>query len=578
MSFSIIKYFWDNLDYYNKRFFIFLFFFVLIGSFAEMVSIGIIIPVFSLIFESSSTHFFFDSKIIDEIKSNHSKSEIILYLSLLIVSIFFIKSILLTLLYKFQTNFCYGVQEYLSKKLFKKYLFSSSIINNKKKSSELIRNLTTEMDQMVMSFLLPFLNFFVEIFIFLSIVIVLFYFEFLVSIIIFLFSLISISIFYFFTKKRIEKISYDRQIGEEKRIKTIQDTFGSIKDLIVLGCRDFSYNYFSLKTKSVSKSKKKIEFFNFLPKIWIEFFGVLLIIFIIFIMIFLKKDLNSFLPTLALFAVAAFRILPITNRLIISIQAIRYGKPVVINLVNNLKEKIENDYLIDTKDKAIGEIRSIHLKEIGFRYKSNKDFLFENVNLEINKGDKIGILGESGSGKSTFIDLLIGFLEPTNGKIIINNKEENQSVLTSSSKIGYVPQSVYIIDGSIESNIALNEENINKKRIEYLIEFCLLKDLSETLKKNNISELGEKGSFISGGQKQRIAIARSLYQNPKLLILDEATNALDEEMEKKLIDKIFNYENLETILIISHRRSSLKNCNKFFKLDNKKIIQTKNIL
>ncbi len=576
MSFTIIKYFWKNLDNYNKKFFIFLFFLVLIGSVAEMISIGIILPAFSLIFDSSGSYFFFETNTISKIKSNYSKSEIIFYLSLLIVFIFFIKSILLTLLYKFQTDFCYGVQEFISKKLFKKYLFSKSIINNKKKSAELIRNLTTEMDQMVTSFLLPFLNFFVEIFIFLSIIIVLFYFEFLVSLIIFLFSVISITIFYFLTKKKIVKISYDRQIGEEKRIKTIQDTFGSIKDLIVLGCRDFSYNYFSLKTKSVSKSKKKIEFYNFLPKIWIEFFGVILIIFIIFIMMFLDKNLNSFLPTLALFAVAAFRILPITNRLIISIQHLRYGNPVIINLINNLDEKIENNYLVLQKGSTIEKVKSIHLQEIGFKHKSSKDFLFQNVNLQINKGDKIGILGESGSGKSTFIDLIIGFHEPTNGKIIINNGVENQSILSSSSKIGYVPQNVYIIDGTIESNIALNEKNIDKKRIEYLIEFCLLKELSENLKKNKILQLGEKGSFISGGQKQRIAIARSLYQKPNLLILDEATNALDEEMEKKLIDKIFNYENLETILIISHRKSSLKNCNKFFKLDNQKIIQTKN--
>ena len=578
MKLSIIKYFWSNLNGYYKKFFVFLFILVLVGSLAEMVSVGIILPAFSIIFESSETNIFSRNDFINNIKLNYSKLEIIFYLSILIIFIFFLKSILLTLLYKFQTSFCYGVQEYISNKLFKKYLFSTSIINNKKKSAELIRNLTSEMDQMVTSFLLPFLNFFVEIFIFFSIILVLLYFEFQVSIIIFLFSLLAIFIFYFLTKKKIDNISYERQINEEKKIKTIQDTFGSIRDLIILGCRNFSYDYFSAKTKSVSSSKRKIEFLNFLPKIWIEFFGVLLIVMITFLMIYMEKDLNSFLPTLALFAVAAFRILPITNRLIISIQHMRYGEPVVKNLIFNLNEKIENDYLKNNSENENNiELDSIKIKNLGFKYNSSNEFLFNNINLEIKRGDKIGILGESGSGKSTFVDLLIGFLKPSTGEILINDNQKNSNLLNLASNIGYVPQNVYIIDGTIEENIALNTEKKDKDKINNLIEFCLLSNLSNDLKKKQTLNLGEKGSTVSGGQKQRIAIARSLYQNPKLLILDEATNALDEEMEEKLMDNLFNQSNIETIIIINHRKSSLKNCNKFFKLDNKKIIQTNKI-
>ena len=578
MKLSIIKYFWSNLNAYYKKFFVFLFILVLVGSLAEMISVGIILPAFSIIFESSETNIFFGNDFINNIKLNYSKLEIIFYLSIFIIFIFFLKSILLTLLYKFQTTFCYGVQEYISNKLFKKYLFSTSIINNKKKSAELIRNLTSEMDQMVTSFLLPFLNFFVEIFIFFSIILVLLYFEFQVSIIIFLFSLLAIFVFYFLTKKKIDNISYERQINEEKKIKTIQDTFGSIRDLIILGCRNFSYDYFSAKTKSVSSSKRKIEFLNFLPKIWIEFFGVLLIVMITFLMIYMEKDLNSFLPTLALFAVAAFRILPITNRLIISIQHMRYGEPVVKNLILNLNEKIENDYLKNNSENQNNiELNSIKIKKLGFKYNFSDEFLFNNINLEIKRGDKIGILGESGSGKSTFIDLLIGFLKPSTGEILINDNQKNSNLLNLTSNIGYVPQNVYIIDGTIEENIALNTKKKDKDKINNLIEFCLLSNLSNDLKKKQTLNLGEKGSTVSGGQKQRIAIARSLYQNPKLLILDEATNALDEEMEEKLMDNLFNQSDIETIIIINHRKSSLKNCNKFFKLDNKKIIQTNKI-
>ena len=304
------------------------------------------------------------------------------------------------------------------------------------------------------------------------------YFELEVSIIIFSISLISFLIFYFFTKKKNKKISYERQTNEEKKIKTIQDAFGNIRDLIILKCRNISYDYFSDQTKKVSNSRRKIEFLNSLPKIWIEFFGVLLIVVIIFLMINMEKNFNSFLPTLALFAAAAFRILPITNRLIISIQHMKYGEPVLRNLIANLNGEIVNDFLrldkkIDNTDNE--ELYSIRLNDLGFKYNFNDEILFENVNLQISKGDKIAILVESGSGKSTFVDLLIGFLKPTSGQILINENALNSNLLNSSTSIGYVPQNVYIIDKTIEENIAINSTTIDNVKINNLIKTCLLK-------------------------------------------------------------------------------------------------------
>lgn len=575
MNLLVLKLFWLNLSFKHKRSFIFLFIIVLVGTFAEMLSIGIIIPAFSIIFEGPNTNMI-NNNFIGELKYNYSKIDLIFFISLLLIFIFFMKSVLLTYIYMLQTKFCYGVQENITNKLFKKYLFSTIIINNKRKSAELIRNLTSETDQMVNYFLLPFLNFFVEIFVFISIVLVLFYFEFKISIIIFLFSFFSILIFFLVTKKQIKNISSERQIYEEKKIKTIQDAFASIRDLVILRCRNISYNYFAKQTGIVSVSKRKIEFLNYLPKIWIEFLGVLLIVVIVFFMIYWGKNLNSFLPTLALFAVAAFRILPITNRLLISLQNIKYGQPIIKNIIENLNEKIKDDY---TKSEFIDknnsfELKSITLKKIAFKFNPNDKFLFKDVNLEIKKGDKIAIIGESGSGKSTFIDLLIGFLKPTQGQILINNDLYKSNLLSIASNIGYVPQNVYILDRSIQENIALNTININSIKIEDLSKICLLDNILNKLEKNNISKLGERGSILSGGQKQRIAIARALYQNPKILILDEATNALDEKMEEKLINNILNYKKIETIIIVNHRISSLKKCNKFFTIQNNEITQS----
>jgi ABC-type bacteriocin/lantibiotic exporter with double-glycine peptidase domain len=567
---------WEVLNIKHKKQSLFLLLLILLGAIAEIFSIGIIIPIFSIFIENSnSSYSFLRFQFIENFINANDQTTLLVFVVIFLSLIYLIKALLLTYLYNYQSKFCYGVQEDLTTNLFKKYLFSNLIINHKKKTSELIRNLTTEMDQLVTAVLLPTLNFIVELTIFISITFILIFYEPAGTLIVFLFAIIIISFFYFFTKSKINKFGKDRQEGENLRIKILQDSFGSIKDLIILKTRNFSFEKFSFKTNIVSTAKGKMEFINFLPKIWIEYFGVFILMSLITFLVINEKNIESILPTLALFSVASFRMLPIINRLIISIQHMRFGLPVLNNLQQNLfkKEIGQKDDFYINNIKESPQLKNIVFKDVNFSYTPNDKNILENINIEISKGDKLGIIGESGIGKSTFLDLLIGFQFPVSGEIIINNKIKNTNLLKTTNDIGYVQQNAYLIDGTIEENIALEEKDPDKEQLKKVINTCLLNDLVGMSNLGSKKEVGEKGNLLSGGQKQRVALARALYKNPKILILDEATNALDIDTELKILDNINNIKSIEIFLTINHRNLSLKNCNAFLKFENNKIIK-----
>ena len=571
---------WSVLSVKHKKQSLFLLFLIFLGAVAEIFSIGIIIPIFSIFIENSNNNYsILKFEFIKEFINVNDKVTLLVFAAIFFSLIYLIKALLLTFLYNYQSKFCYAVQENLTISLFKKYLFSNLIINQKTKTSELIRNLTTEMDQLVTAVLLPSLNFIVELVIFTSITIILIFYEPVGTLIVFVFALTIISFFYFFTKKKINKFAEARQEGENLRIKVLQDSFGSIKDLIILKNRKLSFEKFSQKTNTVSSAKGNMEFINFLPKIWIEYFGVFVIMSLITFLVIDNQNIESIIPTLALFSVASFRMLPIINRLIISIQHMRFGLPVLNNLRKNLF-KIEvgqkNDFYINDIKKSL-QLENIIFKDVSFQYALSDKNILKNINLEIYKGDKLGIIGESGIGKSTFLDLLIGFQFPVSGEIIINNKIRNTNLLKTVNDIGYVQQNAYLIDGTIEENIALGEKYPNKEQIKKVIDICLLNDVIGTLNLGLKKEVGEKGNLLSGGQKQRVALARALYKAPKILILDEATNALDINTELKIIDNINNIKTIDILLTINHRNLSMKNCNAFLKFENNNIIRVDHI-
>lgn len=567
---KFFKKIWYILDHKDKRKFKILIFLLIFASLLEILSVGMIVPIVSLFTNNINNNFFIEFLNLKNVSQKH----LLLNVSFFFGIIYLIKCILLTFIYKKQTNFLYKFQAKITNKIYSKYITGDIFKILNKKSSEIIRNLTLETDQLIFSVLQPALNFLVEFIFFISIFFVLLFFQIKNTLIITLMLFFIFFIYFFFSKNFIKKVGEKRQIYENSRIKILQESIGGIRDLITLDLRENFIDKFKFSTFQTSGSKSSIEFINYMPKIWIEFLGILMIFLLIFSLNLSDYSFSGILPILGLYVFAGFRLIPIFNRVLVSFNHIKYGNIVLDTIYNELVKLKDNQEIKISNVEKEFSINKIKLINVNFYYnvKNEKVFGKENLNLSFNKGDRVGIFGQSGIGKSTLIDLIAGFLLPTEGEIVINEDKSYKKLINYKNILGYVPQNTFYYDADLISNITLGRETNNKNTINNILRICLLENLIKERKNLNI---GEKGINLSGGQRQRLAIARSLYTNPKVLILDEATNSLDADKEFEILKNIFSIKSLDIIFLISHQKSTLKNCNKILEFDTNKNIVIK---
>ena len=297
-------------------------------------------------------------------------------------------------------------------------------------------------------------------------------------------------------------------------------------------------------------------------------------------MIFIYSEfllIENLIPSLVLFGAAAFRMLPSANKILLSLQKIKYSK----SAIELIYEEIKNDYnekLTDRTDLSFN-FKKLSLKNLSFKYKSANKFLFKDISLDISKGKIYGITGSTGSGKTTLADILMCLNNKTDGKILLNDSFDLNNYKNSWQKlIGYVPQNIYLLDDTIKNNIAFGElsNDIDEATLLKSIKLAKLEKLINNLEKGYDTNIGENGSKLSGGQIQRISIARALYTNPQILILDEITSSLDVNTEEEIINVIKNLKGEKTIILITHRLNMLKVCDDVFELNDGLLIKNKN--
>ena len=298
--------------------------------------------------------------------------------------------------------------------------------------------------------------------------------------------------------------------------------------------------------------------------------AVTLIIFTVLILININYENDKIIIFIALLAAVGFKLIPSFNKIISAVQHLKFYLPITDNLCTELNIKLEKH----TKNKPEYIIFKDDIKFSNIKFSYNKEQLILNdLSLEIKKNQKIGIIGSTGAGKTTFINILLGLLKQQNGEIFIDNKKVILSNRSWQNKIGYVPQNVYLIDDTIKKNIAfgINEENISNIKLEKSLKISQLDSFISKLPNGIDTLVGENGVNLSGGQLQRIGIARAIYDNPEILIFDEPTSSLDSETEKKFIKEIYNVSESKTIIIISHKINTLNFCDKIYILKNGKL-------
>ena len=570
---NIFKIYFVSTDKPKIKLFILIFLIFVVTAF-ETIGIGMLIPLLTIFVRDlgeikESLKLISDFPVIYNYLFLLNKKQMIYLCLVLIILIYFLKSLIVTYFGIYSSRFVYKAQASISNILFNNYLSKPYNFHLNKNSSELIRNITSEVGIFVGSILLPLIYILTETMVALALLSFLFFLEPVLIFSVTVAFLTIMVVMHFLGKNFLKRWGEIRQEKTSLLIKNLQEGLGAIKEIKILGIEnEFSKN-FQKQNYLKAAAESNMMAFQQIPKSLLEFFAILFFVFLVFAFLHANKAFADIIPILGIFAATAFRALPSANRIMVNLNALRYGLPVLPINVYEL-DKVDKNNLTQTRTKKKILFSSIKLKEVSFKYSQQSKTILEKITLNINAGEKIAFTGPSGSGKSTLIDLICGLLEPTAGEILINQKDIKESMQEWQNVIGYVSQSPYLIDDSLKKNIAfgLNDAEIDNKRIMELVNKVHLGSLVENLSNGINTLLGEKGVRLSGGQKQRIAIARALYRDCQILVLDEATSALDGELEEKILNSLNELKLNKTLLVISHRKSSLQRCDKIFKFNN----------
>lgn len=569
--FQILKKIIDILTFEEKKEALFLLFLVLVTSIFDVLGIASILPFITILLNpeiintNEFLNFLYNKSILIGVENT---MEFIFVLGFAVLSLFIISIIFRSFTIFYQLKFNLMREFSIGKRLMSIYLNQSYSWFVNKNSSSIGKNILSEISQLIFQVITPLTNILVYFFISFSIIFLLLYIDPILSLTVGSIFSMSYLIFFYLLKSKLSKIGLQRFKANEERFKIVFDAFGAFKDIKIRNLEDSYLKRFESSAFLYAKSLLSGQLIAVLPRFFLEAisFGGLVLMILIFMLI--GKDVSAIIPIISLYVFAGYRLLPAIQTIYVSLTQLRVSKIVVEHLYKDLKflkikEKKVNNFSINFK-------KNIKLDNIDFSYAGSAEKMFKNFSIEINAFEKVGIVGTTGCGKTTLIDLILGLLKPDNGKVLIDGQViDDTNIINWQKNIGYVPQNIFLSDSSIASNIAFGEkmENIDYNLVEIASKTANLHNFVINLPEKYNTIVGERGIKLSGGERQRIGIARALYQKPKVLIMDEATSALDNYTEGLVMDTIKNMSNDITKIIVAHRLNTVRDCDKIFVLN-----------
>lgn len=545
----------------KKKFFIFLLL-ILLTALVELLGIGLILPFTSMIVNENSNFFSFFLKfnffeILD-------KNTLKYFFCLFLLSVFLLKNLYLGFFYYYEGIFLNSTIHNISTRIFKKILDNKLKSSKEFHSSEILNDLTKEI-QMFGNYLSSFSILVTEIPIIIGISLLIFIFQTKLVLIVLSIILLTSLIYFFSANKKIKNLGKSRKINEQNKLKYLQEGLSGIKEIQLYGKEDFFKEKFREKSANIAKTFSSFHILVRLPRLFFEFLFVIIATVLITYFTYFNIQPSEYIPFLALFMIASFRILPGVNRILNAYAQISYTK----NAFQTICNKVNFNKIYKKAPRKLLTIENnISIRGVSFNY-TGKEPVIININENIKKGDSVAIFGPSGVGKSTLLDLITGIKEPTKGNIFYDNKRHSVFENTLLKNISYVPQSIYLFDDTIKNNITFYTTNFDSKKFQTAIKIAKLESFINQLPYKEETIIGEIGKKISGGEKQRIGLARAIYHNPDILILDEVTSAVDSDTENEIFKSLSNFVKQDKILIyVSHKKSLLKFSNKIIRLKN----------
>ena len=546
----------------------------ILSSFLDVIGVGLIIPYMSFVVNPDlfmeNQNYLFLTDYID------NPNNILLYMSLILVFVFTIKTFSAIFINWAIIKFCLNFGVDLRSFLMNSYQNLPYTVYTQRNSSEYvyrIQNLTDQVSQQTLLSILRIIS------------------EGLIITMLFVFLILTtgIIVFYLILFLGILVLTYDRVFRNKIKImgqrvaesmtfmvRGIYEGMGGFKEIKILGKKQFFYDLVNNNSIRYAKVKLQHKIISTIPRYFMELILVFVVVSLVLFFSLSGDSTNNALPVISAFGVASLRLMPSIAQVIASFTQVRFGKYAVDLLyedINNFKHVSDSKISVDSKKNVF---KSLELSNITYSYPNIEQTTIKNISITILNGETIGIIGSSGSGKTTLIDLFLGLLKPEKGRILYNKENIDNNLHNWREQVAYLPQQVFLIDDSIEKNIALGEEqsNIDKKQVESAIKKSKLEDLVISLPQGINTNIGENGVRLSGGQRQRIALARAFYHNRSVLVLDESTSSLDYETEREIVNEIQQLKGNKTMIVVAHRLNTLEHCDRIYKIEKGEIISS----
>lgn len=567
------------LDKQQKRGIVLLLIAIIIGTMLELLGVTAIMPFIDVVMNPESIHRKWYLNYSYQLFGFRSEVSFMIFLAVALALIYIVKNVYLCIMYNLQYHFTFSNQRKIAYRMLECYMHQPYSFHLSHNSAELIRNVSNDTSMMFQG-ILAILQLITEVFVCITLGIYLFIQD--KSITIGVVAILGTFLIVFARKFK----RYLSWIGGEDRkynagiTKWLLQSFGGIKETKIMDREDFFLDKFDYNYKNYASCERTFRFLQVVPRPVMEAVCISALMAVVAFKLFRGTDSSYFITTLSVFAVAAFRLLPSINRIASHMGVIMFNMPAISAVYNDLKQIDELEMSKCLKESEVNPLtlrEKIEIRNMSFRYPGSEEFVLRNADLTIYKNQSVAFIGPSGAGKTTLADIILGALEPVEGGIYIDGSDIQKHMQEWHQNLGYIPQTIYLMDDTIRNNIAFGiaSEKIDDDKIWRALEQAQLKDFIQNLENQLDTEIGEGGIRLSGGQRQRIGIARALYNDPEILVLDEATSALDNETESAVMEAIDRLLGNKTLIIIAHRMSTIKNCEAVYEIRNEEVRKVK---
>ena len=544
-----------------------------IGMVLETLSVGLVIPALAMLTQSDIALNYPALQPALQMLGSHSPQNLVVGGMLVLVGVYLIKALFLAYLAWQQMRFAYGVQAQLSQRLFTVYLRQPYTFHMQRNSAQLIRNVIDEVGLFAVTGVQSAMQLITESLVLLGLCCLLLVVEPLGALIVV--SVIGTAAwgFHRLTRRSISRWAAARQYHEGLRIQHLQQGLGGSKDVKLLGREtEFLEQYRSHNMQS-ARVGQSVATLKQLPRLWMELLAVSGLAILAISMLAQGLALETIMPTLGLFAAAAVRLMPSVNRVLGAVQSLRYVVPVIDML--HVELNFVSMEAIGTRSPIVPFREVLEIHQITYAYPGAAKPTLKDISLAIQRGESVGFIGTSGVGKSTLVDVMLGLLNPDTGEVRVDSNNIQVNLRNWQDQIGYVPQSIFLTDDTLSRNVAfgLPNDQIDNTAVQRALKAAQLEEFVASLPDGLETLLGERGIRLSGGQRQRIGIARALYHDPAVLVLDEATSSLDTATEHGVMLAVRALHGAKTIIIVAHRLSTVEHCDRLYRLEQGRLVK-----